>query len=68
MKTDIQGCSTCPSGHERHEYFTSTLFEGARIQYDYRSTSGKLFSCVAKTLKDARERRDKWLEIQGVSI
>ena len=31
------------------------------VQYDYRHTTGKLFSCVAKSLKEAREKRNKWL-------
>lgn len=62
MKTDIQGCSTCPVGQEQYEYFRSPLFRNEeRVQYDYRHTNGRLFSCVAKSLEDARERRDKWL-------
>ena len=30
-------------------------------QYDYRHTDGELFSCVAPTLKECRQRRDEWL-------
>ena len=29
--------------------------------YDYRHTDGELFSCVAPTLKECRQRRDEWL-------
>lgn len=48
---------------ERYERFMSahrgkhTLF----YQYDYRATDGTLFSTVAKTLKECRQRRDEWL-------
>ena len=31
-------------------------------QYDYRHFDGELFSTVAKTLAECRQRRDKWLE------
>jgi len=59
MKTDINGCSTCPPGEDHYEFYT---FRGQEyIQYDYRHTNGELFSCVAKTLTEARARRDEWL-------
>lgn len=32
-----------------------------RVQYDYRSLEGKLFSCVAKTIDEAREKKRLWL-------
>ena len=32
------------------------------IQYDYRHTDGELFSTVAIDLKDARVKRDRWLD------
>ena len=58
MKDDINGCSTTQAGQEQYEEFR----HGGRkfIQYDYRTPAGKLFSCVAKTLSEARNRRDKW--------
>ena len=31
------------------------------VQYDYRHTDGDLFSTVAKSLAQARERRDRWI-------
>ena len=59
MKTDVQGCSTCPAGTEQWEEFT---WEGRRrVQYDYRTPTGRLFSCVAISLDEARKRRDEWL-------
>lgn len=63
MKTDINGCSTCPAGRENYEFYTQKIM-GKRtklVQYDYRHTDGELFSCVAKSLDDARSRRDAWL-------
>lgn len=61
MKTDVNGCSTTVPGQEQWEEFTSPLFKGNRVQYDYRTHEGKLFSCIAKSLKDARRKRDAWL-------
>jgi hypothetical protein len=31
------------------------------VQYDYRTESGKLFSCIAPNLQAARKKRDEWL-------
>jgi len=59
MKTDVNGCSTTANGQEQYEEFRSP--RGERVQYDYRTPAGELFSCVAKSLADARHRRDKWL-------
>ncbi len=41
--------------------FWSSLARGQRVQYDYRAPDGRLFSCVAKSLEVARNRRDAWL-------
>ena len=60
MKTDRNGCSTCPTGEERYEEFTSR--KGMKfIQYEYRHANGELFSCVGKTLEQCRDARNKWL-------
>jgi hypothetical protein len=58
-----KGLSKCPVGQERHEYcwFRSGRYSYSRVQYEYRARNGKLFSCVAKTLAEARERRDRWI-------
>lgn len=58
MKSDVRGRSTCQTGCESHDAF----YAGGRrfYQYDYRDTDGRLFSCVAKSLEDARAKRDKW--------
>lgn len=59
MKTDKNGCSTCQPGKEQYETFTN---RGKRYyQYDYRHTSGDLFSCVKPTLKECREECKKWI-------
>lgn len=56
MKTDLNGCSTCQPGQEQYESWGKEL-----VQYKYRTISGKLFTCVAKSLESARQRRDNWL-------
>lgn len=63
MKTDREGCSTCPAGEERFEHFTRDRQKF--VQYDYRTEDGTLFSCVARTLEKARQQRDAWLLNQG---
>lgn len=67
MKTDIDGCSTIPAGKEQYEVFTVRCGM-QRVQYDYRTVSGELFSCIGKTLEECREKRSKWLASQGVMI
>ena len=64
MKSDVNGCSTCPIGQEQYEYFNTTVGRKRKrvVQYDYRHTDGDLFSTVAKTPEDARKERDEWLE------
>ena len=62
MKTDVNGCSTCPNGQEHYEKFKSSSRKlGTMYQYDYRKPTGELFSTVAKTLEECRSRRDAWL-------
>lgn len=55
--------TTITHGTEQYERFIS-VHRGKRTlfyQYDYRATDGSLFSTVAKTLKECRQRRDEWL-------
>lgn len=63
-KMTANGVSTTTTpGTEQCERFMSahrgkrTLF----YQYDFRANDGSLFSTVAKTLKECRQRRDEWL-------
>ena len=74
MKSDVNGCSTCQTGREQYEWFSSGLhLKGSwgdrrqRVQYDYRTPSGDLFSTLADTLEDARAQRDAWLAGRGVA-
>ena len=60
METDKKGCSTCLLGEENYEYFEMNGKE--YVQYDFRHINGYLFSCVAKTLEIARDKRNKWID------
>jgi hypothetical protein len=57
------GHSVCRAGEENYTTFrpahrSNTVF----YQYDYRTKKGELFSTVAPTLEQCREKRDKWLQ------
>ena len=57
------GCSVCEQGKENYTTFRSTHRPKRTFyQYDYRHTNGELFSTVAPTLADCRNRRDEWLK------
>jgi hypothetical protein len=62
MKSDINGCSVCPIASENFEHFWSEISNREMVQYDFRDTDGQLFSCIAPTLTEARNRRIKWIE------
>lgn len=47
-------------GDEQHEYYKDRVLRKRRCQYDYRSTDGRLFSCVRPTLEACRAARDEW--------
>ena len=60
----INGVSTCTeAGTEKYERFQSGIGRRKRtlVQYDYRHTDGELFSTVAPTLEQCREKRNLWL-------
>ncbi len=52
------------NGNEQHESFTTKIGRNKikRVQYDYRHTNGKLFTCVAKDLGSCQFKRDMWLD------
>lgn len=50
----------CLPGQEQYEEFYSPVAKKNLVQYDYRHTSGELFSCVAFTLEKCRLERDNW--------
>lgn len=64
MKTDKQGCSTCPIGQEQFEKYTSGTGsrKQRRTQYDYRHVDGKLFSTDRPTVKECRDERNAWVD------
>lgn len=43
------------------EYYSAVLGQDL-VQYDYRHTDGRLFSCIRKNLEECRQARDRWLE------
>jgi hypothetical protein len=60
MESDRNGCSTCLEGCEQYE---GCFMNGKKyIQYDFRTTTGELFSCIERSLIAARERRDAWFQ------
>ena len=65
MKTDKDGCSTCPPGEEQYEEFKQKT--NPLVQYDYRTKGGELFSCIDVSLEQCRKRRDEWLVSQGLT-
>lgn len=63
-KMTVNGVSVCPTGEERHEYFTLSFSSRRKkrlCQYYYHDADGELFSCVAPTLEECRAKRDMWL-------
>lgn len=65
---DDRGCSKAQAGEERYEEFEvriGRVERRKRVQYDYRTPDGELFSTVAVSLEAARTQRDEWLKQQG---
>ena len=57
------GNSVCKKGEEKFITFTpANRSKKAYYQYDYRHLNGDLFSTVAPTLEQCREKRDKWIQ------
>ena len=51
-----------PYGRQYEVFYTVFRTRLKKLyQYDYRHTDGELFSCVAGTLKECRQRRNEWL-------
>lgn len=57
------GCSVCAAGSENYTTFSTRLGRKSvkRVQYDYRTPEGELFSCVGKDIEDCRRKRDEWV-------
>lgn len=59
---NVNGCSVCQPG-EKTTRVTAKIGRKTvkRWQYDYRTESGELFSCVGASLDSCRAKRDLWL-------
>ena len=60
---NVNGCSVCQPGRENYTSFTAKIGRKTvkRWQYDYRTESGELFSCVGASLDSCRAKRYLWL-------
>ena len=65
METDITRVSTRVVEDEQYERFYSPLIHQKLIYYNFRTPDGKLFTCISRTLANARARRDAWLKKNG---
>lgn len=62
------GCSVCKAGEENYTTFSPAHRPNSVFyQYDYRHEDGELFSTVAPTLEQCREKRDKWIQTKNNS-
>lgn len=61
MTTDNTGTAVTDNGMEQWQTFRSSVTHRRMVQYNFCTTSGKLFSCVARSLEKARIKRDVWL-------
>jgi len=61
------GCSVCATGEEKYTAFYPAHRPTQRYyQYDFRyNKDGKLFSTIAPTLEQCREKRDKWIQAKN---
>ena len=57
------GISTTQAGQEQYEmlYSSHRGKKISRVMYDFCPQEGELFSVVAPTLKECRQKRDEWL-------
>lgn len=66
MIIDDDDFSRIQRGQEMHETFFYELAKAWRVRYSYRAPDGATFTTVAKTLAEARARRDRWLESRKI--
>jgi hypothetical protein len=52
------------NNRETFEYFSSDFDDQVKVRYAFRHKNGKLFTCIANKVPEARERRNIWLEKQ----
>jgi len=58
--------SALAPGQEQFENYISRVTGRRMVQYIYRHEAGRLFSCVACTLMQARRKRDRWFETHAL--
>lgn len=60
---NVNGCSVCVAGQENYTTFNARIGRKnvKRMQYDYRTPEGELFSCVGKDIEDCRRKRNEWI-------
>lgn len=64
-KMTENGVSTTKKlGTENYEQFK--IRKQSFVQYDYRHTDGRLFSCVCETVHHCRIKKNRWLELPVV--
>ncbi len=56
------------NGQSHHEYFYSKIKRMKLCQYDYRSNTGKLFSCVGKSLEECVSKMERWAKEESDAI
>lgn len=68
MKSITKNGVSTTTGKGQEQYVKCILgaFWGTEyFQYDYHHTDGELFSTLAKSLEECRERRDEWLRMKN---
>lgn len=69
MKSDKNGCSTCPIGQEQWDQFYMPRFHKKMYLYEYRHpVTLKLFTTIAPTLALARVRKDLFITGENVRL
>lgn len=60
---NVNGCSVCAAGKENYTTFNTKIGRKnvKRMQYDYRTLEGELFSCIGTNLEDCRRKRNEWI-------
>lgn len=55
------------NGQEQYETFRSNITRKTAVQYDYRHTDGRFFSCVKSTLEACRQARENWIKKDDIT-
>lgn len=52
---------TTANGSESYKFLATLPSIGPRCDYRFRTADGRLFTCIAPTVHEARRQRDEWL-------